>query len=314
MIGTCQCLVVGEDSLASMTDHHTMSGLGGTRRPELPPEHFCNTVFHLIALQVLVLGKTFTLEQRLQLTEFPAGGASRHNLLTHDKGESLLLNLLLPLCLRVGSGKKDTPAMTRSDIQFSLNLLLNLINPSTCAKSGPSAGGHGSGKDGRPHAPAHVAAVQYNPAGDVRTKVKSTSLEIAFLGIKILIVCFESQLNTEWFRIARVIRDMGNRSSEGNGPLWRFLDFMAFNRCTLYTLLLPFIHTRLQISADDSDLERHFQQATKDKMSGNVMSGGRSKTMMLKDLGKELGELRDGLNRRMQGTSSSIIHRFQDAI
>lgn len=93
-------LSLGEDSLTSLTDHHTHGGLGG-KRPDLPPENFCTTVFQLIALQVLVLGNTFTLEQRLQLTDHPSGGMSRYNLLTNDKGESLLLNLLLPLCLKV---------------------------------------------------------------------------------------------------------------------------------------------------------------------------------------------------------------------
>ena len=48
LIGTCQCLVVGEDSLTGLTDHHGPSG----RRPELPPQGFCSIVFKLIALQV----------------------------------------------------------------------------------------------------------------------------------------------------------------------------------------------------------------------------------------------------------------------
>lgn len=48
LIGTCQCLVVGEESLTSLTDHHGPSG----RRPELPPQNFCSVVFKLVALQV----------------------------------------------------------------------------------------------------------------------------------------------------------------------------------------------------------------------------------------------------------------------
>lgn len=48
LIGTCQCLVVGEESLTALTDYHTPTG----RRPELPPQTFCSIVFKLIALQV----------------------------------------------------------------------------------------------------------------------------------------------------------------------------------------------------------------------------------------------------------------------
>ena len=59
LIGTCQCLVVGEDSLTGLTDHHGPSG----RRPELPPQEFCSIVFKLIALQVnMFTKKTYFLE------------------------------------------------------------------------------------------------------------------------------------------------------------------------------------------------------------------------------------------------------------
>ena len=104
---------------------------------------------------MLVLGNTYSLEQRLQLSDpsLASGGPTSsggvgastyghandrsqggkgnaiHGLLTHDKGESLLRNLLLPLCLKVGSGRKDAPKMRPQDVKFSLNLLLNLLNP-----------------------------------------------------------------------------------------------------------------------------------------------------------------------------------------
>ena len=126
LIGTCQCLVVGETSLSTLTDPHAPI----TRRPELPPRNFCSIVFQLVSLQVLVLGNAFTLEHRLQLTDLNhQGSASMHALLTHDKGESMMLNLLLPLCLKVGCGRKDAPKMRRSDIQFTLSLLLNMLSP-----------------------------------------------------------------------------------------------------------------------------------------------------------------------------------------
>ena len=60
LIGTCQCLVVGEDSLTSLTDHHGPSG----RRPELPPQNFCSVVFKLVALQVRKKYLIFLAKQR----------------------------------------------------------------------------------------------------------------------------------------------------------------------------------------------------------------------------------------------------------
>ena len=91
-------------------------------------EKIDNLSFSDIILQVLVLGNAFTLEQRLQLSEVH-GNVSLHNLLVHNKGESLMLNLVLPLCLKIGCGNKDDPNLRKIDIQFTLNLLLNMINP-----------------------------------------------------------------------------------------------------------------------------------------------------------------------------------------
>ena len=45
-------------------------------------------------------------------------------------------------------------------------------------------------------------------------------------------------------------------------PLWKFLDFIAMHRSPLYTLLLPFIHTRARMPADNEQ-ERTFQLCAK---------------------------------------------------
>ena len=105
--------------------------------------HFCPF------FQVLVLGHAFTLEQRLQLTEVH-GSVSLHNLLIHNKGESLMLNLVLPLCLKIGCGNKDDPKLRNYDIKFTLNLLLNMINPggnkNRSTNNGISASGSNIGR------------------------------------------------------------------------------------------------------------------------------------------------------------------------
>ena len=77
--------------------------------------------------------------------------------------------------------------------------------------------------------------------------------------------------------MARTIREMGNQINSagpshshtglmGHGsdsePLWKFLDFIAMHRSPLYTLLLPFIHTRARMPADNEQ-ERTFQLCAK---------------------------------------------------
>ncbi len=145
--------------------------------------------------QVLVLGNAFTLEQRLHLADHQVhGSASLHNLLTHSKGESLMLNLILPLCLKVGCGTKDSPKLRKNDVTFTLNLLLNMINPNKrgvgLGPGGVNNGAVGSNTTSLATPGVVVSAsgsnrsssVHYHPAGDSRTKIKTSSLEISFLG------------------------------------------------------------------------------------------------------------------------------------
>lgn len=122
-------------------------------------------------------------------------------------------------------------------------------------------------------------------------------------------MCYESQLNKEWFRIARTIKEMGNRSGTSEtiivlgdvAPLWRFLDFIAMHRSPLYTLLLPFIHARVDMPPD-TEHEKSFQLGAKERLATSVVQGGRSKNLLLAELGQELASQRDSLNKRLQGT------------
>ena len=89
LIGTCQCLVVGEDSLTSLTDHHGPSG----RRPELPPQNFCSVVFKLVALQVTFFKAKILLKEdnnRARSSESLAAKISASSLSLHICTTTLL--------------------------------------------------------------------------------------------------------------------------------------------------------------------------------------------------------------------------------
>ena len=64
---------------------------------KIPPQHFCSTVLRLIALHVISLGDGYSLENI-------CGGHGMFS--THTRTENVLLNLLIPLFLRVGTGRK----------------------------------------------------------------------------------------------------------------------------------------------------------------------------------------------------------------
>lgn len=60
----------------------------------------------------------------------------------------------------------------------------------------------------------------------------------AFLGIKVLMTCFNAQLTLEWPRVARCIREISDRV-DGGPSFWNFLVFVATQRGPLYLLILP---------------------------------------------------------------------------
>jgi hypothetical protein len=61
-----------------------------------------------------------------------------------ERGEILLLNLLIPLILHVGGGMKDIPKLRKSDIIYSLNLILSLIQV-IVVSTHPTRGGRDEG-------------------------------------------------------------------------------------------------------------------------------------------------------------------------
>lgn len=75
-----------------------LSSAGAALMGKIPPTHFCSTVVRLLALQIRAQGESYSLEQ--------ACGILPNVPISQEKSDVLLLHLLLPMCLRVGSGRK----------------------------------------------------------------------------------------------------------------------------------------------------------------------------------------------------------------
>ena len=118
LIGTCQCLVVGEESLTSLTDHHGPSG----RRPELPPQNFCSVVFKLVALQVRTHTQTFFATRRIITTSARAQALGKFSLSYSQDFFSHICTALL--CKKkVGNSTKVHPHTSAilHILQFTVN-------------------------------------------------------------------------------------------------------------------------------------------------------------------------------------------------
>ncbi|CAL4091464.1 unnamed protein product, partial [Meganyctiphanes norvegica] len=179
VVQVCQSLILGE----RMSD--VEGGAGAAAWTQTPPPHFCSMVVKIVAMQILAMGVTYSLEHCF-------GGTSLFS--TTDKTENIIINFLLPLVLRVGCGRKGAPKMRLADISFALTVILHAMNP-PLAKVAPLHGHHGAASKSTHAAAAehHARSQSYSHAhGESRTiKVKPTILRIAFLAYKCILAKFD---------------------------------------------------------------------------------------------------------------------------
>lgn len=91
LLSTCQSLTIGDISQIEIT-----STASAALMSKIPPQQFCSTVLNLLALQVISLGEGYTLESVCGCQSMFA---------TALRAENALLNLFIPLLLRVGTGQ-----------------------------------------------------------------------------------------------------------------------------------------------------------------------------------------------------------------
>lgn len=226
LISTVQNLIVNEPGTST---GEGVSSAGAALMSQNPPAFFCSTVVRLVALQVVSPVEGFSLVQ------ICGGGVE---FATQEKAEGYLMHLIMPLCLKVclGRGVSDVGELKMSDVSYLLTVVLNAMSPP-------------AGRTGQ-------AVVQINRvAGDLRAgsltftgsrdakrpaRIAESLYQAAFLALRIVCICFENRLSSEWPRIVRVMRDLGRRN-EAAPDLWSFLEFVVTHRTPLYIVLMPFI-------------------------------------------------------------------------
>ncbi|EFN65650.1 Uncharacterized protein KIAA1843 [Camponotus floridanus] len=274
LLNTCQALIVGDTPPEDVT-----SASAAAVMSKIPPQHFCSTVLRLIALHVISYGEGYSLENVL-------GGQSMFA--TQTRTENTLLNLLIPLFLRIGTGRKDVPKLLQSDISFALTAILNTLWP--------------------PSVKAVPLTVQ-KPSTDIRTgsltfaardpktltKISLTLYQVAFLALKIMTICFETELRTEWPKILRTMRLL-NKRNEASIYLWNFIEFVVTHRTPLYIQMLPFIIYKIG-QAPISEHERNMHTIIREKINGSI-TVPKSRGALLMDLIHELKNLKEEIEDR----------------
>jgi hypothetical protein len=134
----------------------------------------------------------------------------------------MLLSLILPLCIRMGCGRRDYPKMRQPDIHFALTLVLNALVPPRKQHGGSISVGGQNVMKSNSMSMGEMGRTGSLHSGHGKQQVatpKELLQNVAFLGLKILVVCFDKQLSSGWHRIASVVSDYGSSVSGECGHL-----------------------------------------------------------------------------------------------
>ncbi|KAJ8917160.1 hypothetical protein NQ315_012652 [Exocentrus adspersus] len=297
LINTCQGLIVSDSCTTE-----GVSGATAALMSQAPPAHFCSMVVRLIALQIQNNAGPYNVPDFLLFfnqdtctLEQVCGGSSVFP--SQDKTESMIINLIMPLCLRVGSGRKDVGQMKHSDISFALTIVLHAMSPPNTKTMGPS------GTNVKPVAEIRTGSLTFTGTRDTKTSAKiNTSLyQVSFLALKIMAICFEGELMNEWSRIGRTMRELGKRN-EAATFMWDFLDFVVTHRTMLYILMQPFIFQKLA-QPPISDFERNMHTKIRNKMRSIGLPLPKSRGALLMELAHEMKVLKEELDESTESSS-----------
>ncbi|XP_031332358.1 protein unc-80 homolog isoform X3 [Photinus pyralis] len=285
LINTCQTLIVGESCPTEGVSSATAALMTQT-----PPQHFCSMVVRLIALQILNIQDMYTLEQ-------VCGGSSI--LPTQDKSENMIMNLIMPLCLRVGSGRKDVGVMKQSDISFALLLVLHSVSPPS-TKAAIS-----TGQNIKAATEMRAGSLTFTGTRDtkVTARINTSLYKVSFLALKIMTICFEGELVADWSRISRTMRELGKRN-EATSYLWDFLDFVVTHRTPLFILMQPLIFQKLA-QPPISDFERTMHSKIRDKIRSVGLPLPKSRGALLMELAHEMKELKEELEDTSESSTET---------
>ncbi|XP_017847563.1 protein unc-80 homolog [Drosophila busckii] len=281
LISTVQNLIVNEPGSGSGMEG--VSSAGAALMSQNPPAFFCSAVVRLVALQVVSPVDCFSLVQI-------CGGSAEFA--TQEKAEGFLMHLIMPLCLKVCSGRgvSDVGELKMTDVTFLLTAVLNAMSP-PAGRTGQAVS-----QINRVTGDLRAGSLTFTGSRDAKrpARISGSLYQAAFLALRIVCICFEGRLSSEWPRIVRVMRDLGRRN-EAAPDLWSFMEFVVTHRTPLYIVLLPFILHKVS-QPPIGDHERHMQFIIRERLRGTPPQGGlKSKGALLLELARELRDLRDEL-------------------
>ncbi|ETE65869.1 Protein unc-80-like protein, partial [Ophiophagus hannah] len=242
-----------------------------------PPLPFSTAVVRLVALQIQALKEDFPLSH--VISPFT----------NQERREGMLLNLLIPFVLTVGSGSKDSPWLEQPEVLLLLQTVINILLPPRIISTSRSKNFM------LESSPAHCSTP--GDAGkDLRKEglAESTS-QAAYLALKVILVCFERQLGSQWYWLSLQVKEMALRKV-GGLALWDFLDFIVRTRIPIFVLLRPFIQCKLLAQPAENHEELTAQQHIADQLERRFIPRPLCKSSLIAEFNNELKILKEAVH------------------
>uniref|UniRef100_A0A6I8NR22 Unc-80 homolog, NALCN channel complex subunit n=1 Tax=Ornithorhynchus anatinus TaxID=9258 RepID=A0A6I8NR22_ORNAN len=274
LINVCVNLVMGVVGPSSVADGLPLLHLSPYLSPPLP---FSTAVVRLVALQIQALKEDFPLSH--VISPFT----------NQERREGMLLNLLIPFVLTVGSGSKDSPWLQQPEVLLLLHTVIGVLLPPRIISTSRSKNFM------LESSPAHCSTP--GDAGkDLRREglAESTS-QAAYLALKVILVCFERQLGSQWYWLSLQVKEMALRKV-GGLALWDFIDFIVRTRIPIFVLLRPFVQCKLLAQPAENHEELSARQHIADQLERRFIPRPLCKSSLISEFNSELKILKEAVH------------------
>ncbi|EDL00234.1 mCG121565 [Mus musculus] len=203
-----------------------------------------------------------------------------------------LINVCVNLhscCPACSIADTDSPWLEQPEVQLLLQTVINVLLPPRIISTSRSKNFM------LESSPAHCSTP--GDAGkDLRKEglAESTS-QAAYLALKVILVCFERQLGSQWYWLSLQVKEMALRKV-GGLALWDFLDFIVRTRIPIFVLLRPFIQCKLLAQPAENHEELSARQHISDQLERRFIPRPLCKSSLIAEFNSELKILKEAVH------------------
>ncbi|KAA0713172.1 Protein unc-80 -like protein [Triplophysa tibetana] len=274
LINVCVNLVMGVVGPSSVADGLPLLHLSPYLSPPLP---FSTAVVRLVAMQIQALKEDFPLSH--VISPFT----------NQERREGMLLNLLIPFVLTVGSGSKDSSHLEQPEVFLLLQTVINILLPPRIISTSRSK------NFVLDSSPAHCSTPGDTGKDLRREGLAESTSQAAYLALKVVLVCFERQLGNHWYKLSLQVKEMALRKV-GGLAFWDFIDFIVRTRIPVFILLRPFIQCKLLTQPAESQEEITARHHIAEQLERRFIPRSLCKSSLFAEFNNELKILKEAVH------------------